>query len=77
MGIGRMTLEEKAVLLDAIYEARQAGDDEKAFRLMVEFPLHPGMAKIGKETFGKDHLLEGGYNLSEAYAEFGDDWLDK
>ncbi len=77
MGTGLMTLAEKAALLDAIQAAEHAGDRDEAFRLMVTLPLHPGMAKIGKEMFGKEHLLNGGYNLSEAYAEFGDDWLDK
>jgi hypothetical protein len=77
MGTGLMTLAEKAILLDAISDAEHAGDRDEAFRLMVTLPLHPGMAKILKETYGNEHLLEGGYNLSEAYAEFGNDWLNK
>ncbi len=77
MGTGLMTLEEKGILLDAIHAAEQAGDDDEADRLMLQLPLAPGLAKIAKEMYGSKHLLEGGYNLSEAYAEFGDDWLEK
>ncbi len=44
---------------------------------MLKLPLAPGLARIAKEMYGSKHLLEGGYNLSEAYAEFGDDWLGK
>jgi hypothetical protein len=38
--------------------------------------MPPFLAKIMKEQMGKEFLLEGGYNLSEAEAEFGADWLD-
>jgi hypothetical protein len=70
-------MEEKWELLDAIQVAEHAGDKDEAYRLMVKLPLHPGMAEIGKELYGKEFLLESGYDLSEANAEFGDDWLDK
>ncbi len=77
MGTGLMTLAEKAALLDAISDAEHAGDEDEAERLMMKLPLAPGMAKIGKEMYGREFLLENGYNLSEANAEFGDGWLDK
>lgn len=77
MGHKLMTKEEKWELLDAIQAAEHAGDDNEAFRLTLELPLHPGMAEILLDMYGKEHLLNGGYNLAEAYKEFGDDWLGK
>lgn len=71
-----MTFEEKGALLDAVYEAEQAGKKEEAFRLLTTLPLAPGLAKIAKEMYGSEHLLNGEYNLAEAYREFGNDWLD-
>jgi hypothetical protein len=35
------------------------------------------LAKIGKEKMGVDFLIKGGWDLSEAEAEFGHDWLSK
>lgn len=72
-----MSLEEKWKLLDAIHDAEQAGDRDTAYLLMMKIPLAPGMAKIGKEMYGKGFLVENGYDLSEANAEFGNGWLDR
>ncbi len=78
MGNKLMTLEEKWIILDAIYDAEKAGNKDEAGRLMrEELPLAPGLAQIAKEMYGKEYLITRGYNLSEANAEFGDGWLDK
>lgn len=77
MGNRLMTWEEKEVILDAIYAANRAGNEDEAQRLMIELPLAPGMAQIAKELYGKEYLIENGYNLSEANMEFGDDWLNE
>lgn len=76
--MGLMTLEEKAVVLNAIRAAEEAGNDEEAERLMQHvLPLAPHLAMAAKEMYGKQYLIEGGYNLSEADVEFGDGWLEK
>ncbi len=76
--MGLMTLEEKWEVLDAIKAAEDLGNDEEAGRLMREvLPLAPHLAMAAKEMYGKQYLLDRGYNLSEAYAEFGNGWLDK
>jgi hypothetical protein len=73
-----MTLEEKTVVLNAIRMAEDAGDDEEDGRLMRQvLPLAPHLAMAAKEMYGKQYLLDRGYNLSEADAEYGDGWLDK
>lgn len=76
--MGLMTIEEKGVILDAIRTAEDAGNDDEAERLMRHvLPLAPHLAKVAKEMYGKRYLVEAGYNLSEANAEFGDGWLDR
>jgi hypothetical protein len=39
--------------------------------------MPPYLAKIYKEKVGVEHLINSGWNLSEAEAEFGRDWLSK
>jgi len=72
-----MTDEEK---IDKAYQSAllsRAGDEEGSIRLLRSIPLPPYLAKVFKEKVGADFLIESGYNLSEAEAEFGKDWLTK
>jgi hypothetical protein len=72
-----MTIEEKA---KAAYEAVllfDEGKDEEATRLAKTIPVNPRLAKIGKEVYGADFLIENGYNLLEADKEYGKNWLYK
>jgi len=72
-----MTDEEK---IDKAYQSAlllQAGDEEGSIRLLRSIPMPPYLAKVMKEKVGADFLIDGGYNLSEAEAEFGSDWLSK
>jgi len=45
-------------------------------RTMKTAPLPPYLAKVYKEKVGVKELIESGWNLSEAEAEFGSDWLN-
>ena len=38
--------------------------------------MPPYLAKVAKEKMGADFLIKGGYNLTEAEAEFGPNWLN-
>jgi hypothetical protein len=72
-----MTDEEK---VDIAYQScllKQAGDEEGSIRLLRSIPMPPYLAKIFKEKVGADFLINGGWNLVEAEAEFGHDWLFK
>ena len=72
-----MTNEEK---VDTAYKAAllsTSGDEEGATRLIRSVPMPPYLAKIFKEKVGMDFLVNGGWNLSEAEAEFGRDWHSK
>jgi len=72
-----MTIEEKLDIGCKAAELWNAGDKEGASRLTRSIPMPPYLAKIAKEKIGVDFLVNGGWNLSEAEAEFGPDWLGK
>ncbi|GAP71836.1 hypothetical protein SAMD00024442_19_42 [Candidatus Symbiothrix dinenymphae] len=71
------TLDEKAEIIRKSYELRDAGLVEEARRLRKQVPLSPHLAKWGKEMVGPEFLIERGFNLSEAEAEYGKDWLTR
>jgi hypothetical protein len=70
-----MTLDEKLTIGCKAVELSKAGDEEGYIRLIRKIPMPPYLAKLMKEKMGTDFLLNGGYNLSEAEAEFGRNWL--
>ena len=72
-----MTLDEKLAISMKASEAWYAGDKEGFGRIIRTAPMPPYLAKIYKEKIGADFLLNSGWNLSEAEAEFGSDWLTK
>jgi len=72
-----MTLDEKLAISIKSAELREAGDEEGAMRLMKTAPMPPYLAKVYKEKIGAKQLIESGWNLSEAEAEFGPGWLDQ
>ena len=72
-----MTLDEKLAISCRSAALRQAGDEEGSIRLMKTTPLPPYIAKVIKEKVGVDYLINSGWNLSEAEAEFGSDWLSR
>ena len=72
-----MTFDEKLALSNKACLLLQAGDREGYDRLMRTIPMPPYLAKIYKEKVGVEYLISGGWNLSEAEAEFGEDWLSR
>ena len=72
-----MTLDEKLAISNRALDLLDAGDREGYSRLIRTAPLPPYLAKIYKEKIGVKQLLESGWNLSEADAEFGPGWLNK
>ena len=70
-----MTLDEKLTISNKALDLLDAGDREGYSRLMRTIPMPPYLAKVAKEKIGVDFLINGGWNLSEAEAEFGRDWL--
>ena len=72
-----MSLDEKLDIACRSAALRQAGDEEGALRLMKTAPIPSYIAKVIKEKVGADFLIKEGWNLAEAEAEFGRDWLSK
>ncbi|GHU76022.1 hypothetical protein FACS189461_3080 [Spirochaetia bacterium] len=73
-----MTLDEKLAIAEKAHEYKIAGNMEEYERIMrQELPLAPYLAEFAKSHLGSDFLVKGGFNLSEAEAEFGSDWLSK
>jgi len=72
-----MTLDEKLVVSNKALDLLDAGDKEGYSRLTRSIPMPPYLAKIYKEKVGAERLIKGGWNLSEAEAEFGPGWLSR
>jgi hypothetical protein len=72
-----MTEEEKAQTMYKAVLLFDEGKEEEAALLVKSVPLMPEMAKIGKEVYGADFLIENGYNLLEAEKKYGGNWLYK
>jgi hypothetical protein len=72
-----MTIEEKLAISNKACLLLRAGDREGYSRLTRSIPMPPYLAKIYKEKVGVKHLVNSGWNLSEAEAKFGKDWLSK
>ena len=70
-----MTLDEKLTISNRALDLLDAGDREGYRRLIRTAPMPPYLAKAMKDKMGADYLIRGGWNLSEAEAEFGSDWL--
>jgi hypothetical protein len=73
----KMTTEERLDVIMKAHEYLEAGNKAESQRLVLGLPMPPYMAKFAKQLFGAEVLIKGGYNLSEAEAEFGPDWLTK
>jgi hypothetical protein len=73
-----MTLKEKTVIGLKALEAKNRGDEAEYMRIMKEeMPMPPYLAKWAKNHMGADFLIEHGWNLAEADAEYGPGWLDR
>ena len=72
-----MTLDEKLAISLKAFTLLDAGDKEGFSRIIRTAPMPPYLAKIYKERVGVEQLKKSGWNLSEAEAEFGTDWLDR
>jgi hypothetical protein len=72
-----MSLDEKLAISNKAIALKNSGDLDGYNRLMKTVPMPPYLAKVAKEKIGVDFLINGGWNLSEAEAKFGQDWLNK
>ena len=71
-----MTLDEKLAISNRAFALIEAGNEEEGRRLLRTAPMPPYLAKIMKDKMGADFLIKAGYNLSEAEAKFGYNWIN-
>jgi hypothetical protein len=62
---------------EIMYQAALLSDEEEAHKLIASVPLKPELAKVFKDVYGSEFLIEHGYNLLEADKAYGKDWLYK
>jgi hypothetical protein len=72
-----MTLHEKLQIGMRSIELKKQGKIEEADKVKKQIPLPPYLAKFYKDHLGLEALLHSGWNLSEAAAEYGSDWLSR
>jgi len=75
--IETMPIGEKLDIALKAFELLEAGDEEGYSRTIRSVPMPAYLAKAAKDTIGADFLINGGWNLSEAEATFGADWLTR
>ena len=72
-----MTFDEKLAISNKACALLKDGDREGYSRLTRTIQMPPYLSKVMKEKMGIDYLMKSGWNLSEAEAEFGPDWLNR
>jgi hypothetical protein len=72
-----MTLKEKLALGVKADQLYKQGQNDEALKIEMQIPLAPVLAKTYKHYMGLDALLKAGFNLSDAVAEFGSEFLSK
>ncbi|AEF83671.1 hypothetical protein TREPR_0361 [Treponema primitia ZAS-2] len=70
-----MTIGEKLDMRMKSLELEKQGKLVEAEKLKKQIPLAPYLAKFYKEHLGLGALLKTGWNLSEAVAKYGSDFL--
>ena len=70
-----MSLHEKLAIGVKAIELKKQGKLEEAEKLERSIPLPPYLAKWAKKRLGAEFLIKNGWNLSEAEAEYGLNWL--
>ena len=73
----QMTEDERIDILMEVVRLKKEGKEAESEALMRTIPLRPEFAQDIKDVYGADFLIEHGYNISEAEAKFGKDWLSK
>jgi len=72
-----MTLDERCALRMKAIELEDQGKMEEAKELRRQIPMPPYLAKFHKEHLGLQSLLNTGWNLAEAVAEYGPEFLSE
>jgi hypothetical protein len=72
-----MTEDEKVAIAMEAEKFWEQGRIDEARALEKSMPLPAYLAKMLKEKVGVDFLVQGGWNLAEAEAEYGQGWINR
>lgn len=72
-----MDLDEKMAIIERSMELEEQGKLEEAWKVRRQAPLAPYLAKFHKEHLGLQSLLNSGWNLSDAVAQYGSEFLSE
>ena len=72
-----MSEQEKIEIFMEAHRLREEGKEDEATIMQRTAPVPAFLAKVFKEKVGADFLIQGGWNLAEANAEYGSDWLTR
>ena len=72
-----MSLHDKLAIGVKAIELEKKGKIQESENLHKSIPLPAYLAKWAKKRMGADFLIDNGWNLSEAEAEYGPGWLNK
>jgi len=72
-----MSLAEKTDLILKSIELEEQGKVEEAWKVRRQAPLAPYLAKFLKDHLGLQPLLDSGWNLSDAVAKYGPNFLSE
>jgi hypothetical protein len=72
-----MTFDEKLAIDMQCIDLENAGKVDEAMELAKTKPLSPALAALCKKRLGLQWLKNSGWNLAEAEAKFGHEWLSK
>jgi hypothetical protein len=71
----KVSKEELDAIMNEALKALERGDRDSFYKILKRAPLSPGQAYELKRFKGIESLIAAGYNLSEAVAEYGEEWL--
>ena len=74
--MSQLTHTETLHIIQASLAAADRGDYEEESRLIQQLPMPPHLAIACKNTFGTEFLKQSNYDLSEAEAAYGKNWLE-
>ena len=70
-----MSVEETTRIISEVTRLEKEGKLEEATALTRTIPMGADMADVLKRIHGVKWLLDGGYNVTDAVARFGNTWL--
>jgi len=72
-----MSLKEKLDILMRVDALRKSGQEGAAAKLVKTVPMPSYLAKMWKDHGFTDYLKNSGWNMAEAEASFGQNWITR